>query len=435
MFEAMHRISIVSTLMFLVVLSLLSGCGERPDEWGVLLWSEDETAMPSGSLVGIYESSQLNRTYTYRRKEDTQFTVSPQWRVEAVGRRRDAEAFRDTYAGWADRYAVSLLDGLRVREEPHPDAVQLYKLREGEVMKLIARGDESVTVGQYHGYWYEVLTEDGVRGHTFDEYLEVTTRAALAEEQNEEEGDPFLETFLTSVYRPEFFREMVETGRYDLDRFVPDYGVFPDPEAGTITIAAEDHTTTIEYERITRPTDASYAFEESSLILTRLVRWINLSYADGADRFSENYVFFPEDIETLTQEELERRQKQFETLIEAGSQVKSSAYGSITFSEDRTFLWEGYDRLVPDVIPSTASGAGVVEFPLYLDDSIAATYDGALVLAFALDDPDRQTVSVRFLYNLEENGIRFTFVPEIAVEERLIGSDGISSVILFFTYE
>lgn len=429
----MGRTLLNIALVCLLTAIALFGCGDRPEQWGVVLWSTNEDLLPSGSLVGIYENSQLNGTYTYRPLDAQTSFQTEQWRVEAFRKRRDAEGFAAEYERWSDRFAVSELDGLRVRARPDADSAQMYKLREEERIKIVGRTAEPTKVGEHEGYWYEVLTTEGVRGYTFDEFLAVRTLEELANATEQQESDPFLEQLYTTVYRPEYFREMHRTGRYDLDRFLPAYGLTVDHESRQVRIVLEDHQVTIDYERVTRPTDNSYAFEESSLILTRNPKWINLIYSHDGTRYSRNFVHFQENIGAVVDSEIERRQAVYEELRSNGPILESSAYGTIELLEDQVFEWEGFGRLVPGVISTDPPAGGRVEFPLYLDDAASQDFDGALVFAFR-DESGQVLDRVRFVYAFAAGGIRFNYAPESAVEENLIHANNLSSVILFFTF-
>ena len=212
------------------LMTVLTGCAGGGAGWGVILWSHDESVYPTGSITPIVSVSQLNSTYDIRADRRSPVESVPQWRVSFFKRKSQAEDFLEGFSEYTDAYAVAKLDGLPVRDERDAAAKRIYKLREGEIVKILSRDKEKSVEGEYDGYWYQVLTDGGVAGYSFGIYLEVLTAAQLAERDLSEERDEFLEHFLTSTFRPKYYRNMLVTGQIDLDRFLPDYGIFPDPE-------------------------------------------------------------------------------------------------------------------------------------------------------------------------------------------------------------
>lgn len=418
-----------SAFFFIVLLPLLfaAGCGGG-EGWGLILWSHDEAQYPTGTLVPVIESSLLNNTFDLRIDRKSPTATVPQWRVALYKRKSVAEDAAAIYTQFADLYAVARLNGLPVRETQDPDAKRVYKLREGEVVKVIARDEEQSSAGEYTGYWYQVLTDGGVTGYSFDRYLEVYTSEELAQLDLSEEVDEFLEHFLSHNFRPKYFRSMLVNRRIDLDRFLPDYGIFPDPENNTLVIAAEDHVTTIEYEGIEKSTEDSYAFTGSTLLMIVKTNYeVNLQYADDGIQYSEDYVRIDPDIDLLIIEELERRAAKFEEFLERGNTLSSTAYGTITLVEGGGFIWEDLERLVPEVVSAAAGGGGVIDFELHPSTDLLETYDGVMSFAFGGGS------TAHFLYAVEQQGVRFKHLawPEEA-EDNLVESEGSSPIVIFF---
>ncbi len=423
---------IARTFFVLLCVALLSRCGARPEGWGVLLWSHDEQELSTGAVIGIYDTSSLRQTYTVRAGNDDNMIEIDQWRVEFFKNKREAEAFQTEYQPYKDLYGAARLDSLRVRAKESRDAGQVYKLREGEIVKIVDRNDTPVTIGGYEGYWYGVLTSTGVSGFTFGEYLQVDTLDALKSADQIEERDEFLELFLNSNFRPAYYRDMARSGRIDLERFTPEYGVFPDPENSKIVVVNEEHTSTLEYEAISRPTNDSYAFEGSTLILTRVTtNRVNFIYTDDGVRYDEDYVYFPRDIDMIVIQEQERRDALLERFVAQGATLVSSAYGNIAMTSDGSFTWEGYERIVPDILSARTESEGTVDFPLHLDEPVRSDYDGAISFTFA-STPEEETI--HFLYRFQNDGVQLTYLPEQMVDGNLVVGDGNSPVIIYFQY-
>ena len=415
------------TVLFLV-LCVSVGCSFRPDGWGVLLWSHDERSFPTGTTVPIVETSMLNTTYDIQQdRESSVFTVD-QWRLAFFKRKTQAEEYAALYEAYKGLYAVANLAGLPVRENRDPDAKRVYKLRMGEIIKVLEKDQSVSTAGEYEGYWYKVLTDGGVIGYTFDRYLNIYTSLQLAEREQAEERDENLEKFLNSNYRPKYFRNMLIARRINLDRFLSEYGVYPDPENGRLIIVAEEHTSTIEFDSITRVSEDAYAFEGSTLLMViKTQNEVNLQYSENGVQYSEDYVYINADIDILIIQERERRLDLYDQILNLGDTLRSTAYGTIMLDENGGFMWDGIDRLVPEIIPESAGNEGRIDFPLHLSDELKGSFDGVMSLFFA------ESKVLHFLYRYERDGIRMKHVVwEDDGEDIVVETEGNSPIIIFF---
>ena len=414
-----------------ILLALASGCSAGNRGWGVILWSENEPLYPTGSMVRVTGTSQLRDTYNLRIDRSLPEESVAQWRVAFFKRRPNAENFQADYAEYAALYAIATLDGLPVREKRDPGAKRTYKLRHGEVVKILNRSAESSAAGSIEGYWYEILTESGISGYSFDRYLEMLTFTQLTEGKPSVEQDEFLELFLTSTFRPKYFKRMLDTRRIDLQRFLPDYGVFPDRQNGAIHIVTEDHSSTIEYSSVTKVTGNTYAFEGSTLLMiVKNPYEVNLQYSDKGVQYSEEYMRINTDIGLLIIEETERRAALFERIHAKGETLTSSAYGTITLFEGGGFTWESYDRLIPAVVSRTAGDSGFVDFRLHLGPEPAKLYDGVISFIFSGSD------IIHFLYIREDLGIRLKHLAYRPDSETplLVKEEGNSPIVIFFRF-
>ncbi len=414
--------------VLICILTVGAGCSGGGEGWGVILWSHAESAYPTGSIVPIASVSQLYRTYEIHGDRRSVAESVPQWRVALFKRKSQAENYLVEYAQFVDSYAIAKIDGLPVREERDAEAKRTYKLREGEVVKILARDKEKSVAGGLDGYWYQVLTDGGVTGYSFDIYLEVLTADQLATRDSSEVKDAFLEQFLNSTFRPKYFGEMLLSQRIDLERFSPDYGVFPDPEGGVLHIVAEGHSSSIEYTDITRGSEDAYRFEGSTLLLiAKNLDEVNLQYADSGVQYSEEYVRIDSDIDLLIISEIERRAALFEELYVIGNTLSSSAYGTITLMEGGKFQWEGYERLVPDFVSPSAGNSGTVDFRLHLGPGLLKSYDGIVSFLFGGTDV------IHFLYRVENQGIRFKRLARDSNDYNLlVEEEGNSPIVIFF---
>jgi hypothetical protein len=400
-----------------------------------MIWSHDEAEVPTGAVVVVFEVSTLKSSYTVALPGSDTRAEIPQWRVEYFKKRKSAELYVQQYSEFSDLYAATSLSGLRLREGPEQNASELYKLREGQVIKLLDMQPDEVAIGEYTGYWYKVLTSDGMAGYVFGYYLEIKNLEELASTQDISMQNPFLTAFMNSNFRPVLFRDMLEESRIDLRRFSPDYGIFPDPEKKKIIISNEEHTTVIEYTSITTTDGVNFAFEGSNLLMIKKTPTeVNLLYSDDAETpFSEDYANLNADMDLVIIQELERRRELFESIAKRSTVLTSAVYGTVTLQESRRFTWEGYDRLIPDVIPAGTGAVGMVEFNLFLSDFLQQTYNGALSFVFDSEAVENQ-VEVAFLYTFQSTGIQFRYIPVSLIKQNIIEQEGTAPLIIFLTF-
>ena len=412
----------------LVIGVLLSGCGAHAEEYGVLLWSPDEEAVPSGAQLTITDESDINETYTVIGLENDAETEIPRARVRSFESQDAAEAFQDEYAEFASSYGRAERRALPIRAEMTAESQRIYRLRDQQVVKIIGRSEDEHEAGAYHDYWYQVLTEDGVSGWVFGRYLTVydyhegPTDPADADRQE-------LNEFLFETWRPEYFRRMIRDGRYELQRFDPQYGMFPEPENNRVRIVLPDHTAEFVYEDWYRIRSSLWGAEGVPLeISIRSETEVEARYSHDGREYSERFVLVEEDIRELVADEQTRRLELYSDFIEVGERFRSAAYGELEFRENRTFSWTGYDRLVPRIIAEGAGTTGSVAFNLHLASQLRDDFDGALSLEFSGSE-DR----VHLLYRYVSGGIQFMYVPEPLIDRSTVQESPRAPVIMYFS--
>jgi hypothetical protein len=400
----------------------------KTEGWGVMLWSQDEGTFSTGSVVPVVGISQLKETFDIRTDKKSPIETVPQWRLTLFKRKTQAEDYVLEFSDFSELFAIVRLNGLPVREQRDADAKRVYKLKENEVVKIISRDGEKSTAGEYSGYWYQVLTDGGVTGYTFDRYLELYTAQELAGLDFTEEKDEFLEIFLNSVFRPKHYRTMLISRRINLDRFLPEYGIFHDTESTNLSIVNEEHSTVLDYASVQKVNETSYAFEGSSLIMIiKSTHEVNVQYADEGVQYSEDYVRIDADINGLIISEEQRREEIFNDFFLRGDLLSSTAYGTITLIEGGGFIWEDLERIIPDVVTPSAGNAGRADFRLHVGESLEEEYDGVISFIFSNDE------IAHFLYSLQDQGVRFKHIRHDKKNDDLrVEDDGSSPITIFF---
>jgi hypothetical protein len=422
-----------------VALALLCSCGSRALGWGVVLWGspgpDDPSGIPAtGSVAAVIGQSEIEGTCLLAGQGRKGGVEMPAARVRVFGKKAEASAFAAGFAQYAAAWAFSQKQDpppLPIREEAKPDAKTVYKLKPGQLMKVVGRSAEKQAIKPYADYWYEVVTEDGFGGWVFGHFLKVFTAEGdpTQEAARLQSLDETLDRILGTTWRPDYFREMAAKGRFDLSVFREDVGLFPSPAENLMRLALPLSTFEFRYTGIEKLGASSYLFTGSDLRITVLdEERITLNYRIKDQPVSGLYAVMTDDVAELAAREVERRAEGLDRFTRAGSTFSSSSYGTIRISPDGRFAWQGFERLVPAVIGSQAGGAGRVDFPLYLSKALAQGWDGALTLVF---DGDGQEAS--FLYKAAAGGVRMSSLARDSVKDLEVVSAGFAPVVIFFS--
>lgn len=418
--------------------TLAVGCQPRVIGYGVVLWSPDEQLVPSGSVVQVRSESDLTDTYELA-AETVEGADDPveleRWRVELFETPEEAEARATDYAGAFDGnprlYARATRNALPIRANPSPGSTNtVYRLREGEEIKLINRQPEQTDLEGLVSYWYEALTSTGERGWVFGYTLDIydpTDDSVVVEGTGS--SDPLRDLLLQNTWRPIYFVDMISNGAIDLELFRPEYGLFPEPENRQLELVLPDHATIFEYEQITRVGSRRYIAEGTSLQLTfQRNDELSLQYLHDGEQQIVAMQRVAGDVEEYIEQERSRRAQIYEMFLSRGPGFRSDNYGTLEFLADQRFEWEGYDRLVPNAVPQGAGTTGAVDLGLFLAADLMQQFDGALRFRF-----DGARAPVGFAYTLRADGVRFIWIPPEDIDERLVLRRSVSPLTIFMS--
>ncbi len=419
----------------------LASCAGRGRGWGVVLWGaagpDDPSGLPAtGAVVSVINESQINGTYLVVLPGKKTGAEMPRARVRVFPKRGEAAAFAAAYTAQAAEWGFSQKQDpppLPIRESATPEARTVYKLKPGQIVKVVGRSAEKQAIKPYTDYWYEVVTEDGFGGWVFGHFLKVfTAEGDPSEEARRLAGqDPTLDRILGTTWRPDYFREMAATGRVDLSVFREDVGLFPSPSENMMRLQLPLSTFEFPYTGIEKLGASSYAFTGTDLRVTVLdEERITVNYRIKDQPVSGLYAVMVDDIAELVEREQQRRRDLYAAFTRPGSTLASSAYGTIRLTGEMRFSWQGFERLVPSVIGEKARGGGRVDFLLHLSRDLAGTYDGVISLLF---DEYGEERAVHFLYKAAGDGVRLSAVSRDSVEGLEVVSPGFSPVVMFFS--
>jgi len=420
-----------------VLLLLLASCGEKPQGYGVLLWmegmQEPGADMAEGQIYPVYQESNIRNTYELAGKDAPPVSVE-RWRMEYFTSRPDAEKFAEAYIPLLKIYGETRKSGQAVRKAADAGADRIYKLREGQVVKIIEKLPELAREGSLEDYWYRVLTDDGTMGYCFGGNLEIFDADVREAQKGRMEIDSSLDTFLSKPFRPEEFRKMVIEKRIDLSRFTPEVGSFPDLAGRVITVVTPEETFTFPFDRILTGEPGHFLFGDSGLDITVINSGkVVLHYDNKGAPVDQVYVAL-DGMNELIDQEKERQKALFLELYYMGPGV-SSAYGTISFDSPlfeslSRFVWENRERLSPSVIPEGLSDAGTLEILYYPVQELQDRYDGVFTMNFS---PAAPSSRVNFLYELTDRGLRLVYVPEKDIRDGLVQRVSASPLIMFFS--
>jgi len=418
----------------LVLLALLAVSCDREQGFGVVLWAPLEGPLANGDQVSVVRLSEESGLATVRAKQLKGAVELESWRLRLAASRDQARTEAEAYAPYLATFAYALRDGLPLREEPEQEARRVYKLREGQVLKVLARGEQRVLIGSYQDYWYRVLTDDGYEGWCFGYFLPVfqSTGDPLQEAAALKALDPQLEALQATAWRPEYFQEMLDNGRIDLERFSPEMGFFLDPARRQALLSVPGFRQSWEYREIANvgPNRYVIAGPELRVTMSGLDRLV-LTYPRKEQQLAQVFINFTEDLDEVIEAEKARRRALFQEFFRRGPVMTSSAYGRIRLAEGQRFSWEGFGRLADQVCLRPVAGEGGVDFAYHLSKELAAGFDGVITFRFAEYGPSQGT---NFLYKLEGSGARLVFLRAQAIRDDEAMSLDASPLVIYFSF-
>jgi hypothetical protein len=416
---------VIPLLTFLALFS----CTPSPDEFAVVLWPDTDSSLRPGTILPIFGSSDIDNSLMYE-VETQEGTIEP-WRTMRFSDEEDAEEYAASFDRWKDTYALSLRTALPVRERPDRASTRMYRLRDGEIVKVLDRQDEISDEAGFEDYWYEVLTREGISGWVFGYYLELTGASGRAlDPRDEHDGtDRIVADISEEVWRPVYFADMVASGRIDLERFSSRFGFFGDREAQEFQIVLPTIQRTFRYDSYYSSDGRVIEFNGTDLIIEFSSEdRITVRYSINGRQRSDDFFLFAEDIAVIIEAERERRAQQLDRFLQRGTGLISTAYGTMRLTDRGAITWSGFQRLVPGVLPTDFGGSGRLSFDLYLDDDLRGRYDGAA----ALVAPGER---IHFLYSFTDDGVRFIYVPSSNVtNDGVVMAEPISPVVIFFRF-
>ena len=435
------------SLLALFTVILASSCS-RLLGYGVLLWSSEEPPVPSGTVLPVYIKSNIDHVWVvgipkeFRTSKDSidKFEI-PLSKLELSGSRKKAQTRAQDFAPYALLYAEGLQDGLPIRENPDNSARRVYRLKQGEIIKILskaANGTAAVgTTGDpLPGEWYKVLTEDGTTGYCFSYRLKVFEHGGGAFTANindqQTEDDPVLDRLLSRTWSPDYYGAMVNSRKIDLAELSQHYCFDPGQETGVAAIKAKDVNRTFTYTKIRSTGTQSWVFDGSQLQMSlRSDTTLAVQFPESSGILRTLlFVALPSAVDDIILQETARRETLFKAIYDLGPVYTSNNYGTLTFQEDGHFTWNGNRLLAPQVIPATALGTGFLDMRLFLSNNLSGLYAGAFTLHF--DGIGGVGAQADFMYSLDSQGFRIEYVPQTSLDGVTVVRRASSPLVIYF---
>ena len=434
-------------LSILFVLSFVS-CSKRNIGWGVLLWVIDDPAIPSGTVLPVQIRSNIEQAWitgvpdTFK-TEVNQLAMVPLPHLEFFRTKSAADKFAAEFAERAIEYAETMQDGLPIRDRPENNARRVYRLRAGEIIKILEKveGIEAISAAgdPLEGNWFRVLTHSGSIGYCFSNRLRIFDHGVgllgEAPVQGDIGEDRELEVVLNQIWYPEFYRTMIDSGRLDLDILSRNYCFTAGIANRRARIFLENGEQEFSYMNITRTGDRSWNFDETSLTITlRSESMLDAQWEDeNRMMHTATFVTLPASMENIVNQERERQQNKFQVLYDRGPRFSSANYGSLIINAQSGFSWDEINELPEGMISDTAVGNGTLDMDYHLSGEMADRYTGALAMHFNTTSGNRNTLI--FAYILDNQGLRMEHIPSNLASSRTVSRRSPSPFMIYFSAE
>ncbi|MDR1143775.1 MAG: SH3 domain-containing protein [Spirochaetaceae bacterium] len=434
--------------LFAVSLLFLVSCSNRNIGWGVLLWYTDEPPIPSGTVLPIQVRSNIEQAWIagvpgeLQTPEHQMVEVSLP-HLEFFRTRGGAEKYAAAFSDLAQSYAETMQDGLPIRDKPENNARRTYRLKEGEIVKLLEKAEGvsaiSSTGAPLEGDWYKVLTKSGSTGYCFSFRLRIFqhTTGPLGDEEvvADTVNDKDMERMLSRIWYPESYAAMINSGRIDMDALARSYSFRSGIANGKARIHLENTDITFPYRKIVKTGDKSWNFDGTPLHVTlqsETVLEVQWEDEEGAKQ-NAVFVILPVPIETVINQERGRRENKYQTLYVRGPVFQSSNYGTLILNSSGGFTWDEVNSLPEGMISGSVLGSGSLDMDYYLSGEMAERYTGALALRLNAVSGGRRTLV--FAYTLDNQGLRMEYIPGDYVNGRTVGRRAPSPFVIYFSTE
>ena len=396
-------------LFFLFILLALTSCNNKMGYF-LVAWPEDFSVMGCADLFPIRSESHLRKTHILNLGNNKYAEIASfrgfvfRTLQEAKAAQSELWEFKDLFA-YADAKTP-------VRETPDVQSARVYILREGQVVKIIGRGKEKVQLGDHlSGYWYKVITDDGIIGYCFDRNLNIYMDDGKGNSTRTIDITMFTDRFFGSPWYPVEYREEMEEDYPDLAILRDGRCLWGDLEKKEISLRDGKKEINFSFSEVKQQSQNRILFVGSSIDVSFYPDGrIFVRYSDeGVDR-SEFFTTLDRPLQDYIAEQNKLKTQEYNILLRRVEYYESPESGRLRFNSNKTFVWtERYDKMA-DFIPAANGDKGVVDNRRYVSEKLKKSrgYDGVITMTFS-----RTAKAMSFIFKRLTNGdLQLIYVPE-----------------------
>ncbi|MCE1197173.1 SH3 domain-containing protein, partial [bacterium] len=356
------------------------------------------------------------------------------WQIETFRSKAAAAKRVAEMADLVSMYMVAARDGLPVRKAPSNAADRAYRLKGGEMVKVLKRVDgEALYTGgaKLAGDWYQVLTLDGTVGYAFSHTMRIVDEnsGAIPDDTPPEADADAVASIFSRTWRPAWYAAMLQDGTVDTDYFSLRFGLFGDAKNRQIRVELPSNSKVFSYSSITQDegwivfgsTDLRVKLESPTSILASWGAGTEAPPDESAGWHPGDtqvrFVVVDSDIREAIRAEEARCSAALRGFFQAAKAAgaKTEAAGTLAFASPQaggfelwpsaTYAWKNTDFLPAGFAPASEGDAsvqkGAVSFGLRLADSLAGEWQGGFSLY-----PESTGQRTDYVYRLESSGLR-----------------------------
>lgn len=408
--DAVRTFKITGILLFFTL--LLTGCSGKIG-YLVIIYPEADSPLEAASVLSVKSESSLRNSYTVKSGTQKKYVEIEKFRGMFFKKKADAENYSKDFFPYRNMYAYSKKK-VSVRSSPDETSSRVYILRESGIIKITGKEEKLVKIGDLEGYWYAVLTEDGVSGYCFDKNLLFfeNTEHSMSEKDGSD-SELYIESFFDNRWYPMEYRETIESPYCSLDILRNGEVLFADKEKHEVILRTKGNEIGFKYSEITETKDNNFVFEGTPLeILFYPGGKLFIRYAYKGTDCSGFYTLLEKDLKEYIKEETNRRSEAYALLIKEGSYFTGESCGTLVLEKGRKFSWKGCCG------PKEMSG--IVKNDFFISDSLKQNhkYEGALTFVFA-DSSKEMT----FIYKKTGTGdLELIYIPDEYISEGIISA-------------
>ena len=409
--------------------------------YSVTLWNLPEQNISAGEVVPVYIKSNISHVYVAGLSNDSKFEV-PLWKMTEPEKFKSAKKTAEKYKEYAHTYASTKIDGLPIRAQTVNTAKQVYRLRKGEVLKVLYKGKgQAVMTGKnaLEGDWLRVLTDDGTQGWCFSYNLALFEtdrsgeRIGGAEIVEEEKTDALMENVTKNIWYPDYYKSLIDSNNIDISKLNPSFRFNIDEENNKVSLNLKDIHESWEYTGFTKRDNKEYSLNGIPVIVFyKNAGFIVIRYTGASGKPQDlNFVTINSNLSDIVAAERERRANAYEIVYSHGDSYRSQNWGNISLTSDGAFRWSGNRALINQgIIDATAKSGGTVNAKYVVSNKLKDNYDG--VLTFLFDGTNKE---VNFLYKLEDEAMRLEDASNATFDGNMVKVRGSGALILYFTVQ